>query len=249
VNRVCNRCGLAFADDQPICPRCRAPADSPAAPMKFPRPDPRQAISPLTPAGVRAAGTAPISTPLKWAMTSLKLIVALLGLSAIVAIMAIGSCAYFDYRTPKRASDLLQRNKQPVTQGITSSGQVVRSRDACSLVSNLEVGGALATVVSSAGNGSSTCQYTSYEGKSIALEVTWRGGEMALKFAAMALQGRSRLFGRVAGIGDEAYFGGAKVSATLLFRKADVMVSLEVRNAANAAAAAKLVGQKIAGRL
>jgi hypothetical protein len=80
--------------------------------------------------------------------------------------------------------------------------------------------------------------------------VTWQGAAFALKFARMALkgtQGGEEFFQPVAGIGDEAYI--APMGSTLMFRKGDVLVNLQLHMVGNNVEAAKAIAQKIAARL
>jgi hypothetical protein len=66
---------------------------------------------------------------------------------------------------------------------------------------------------------------------------------MALKGA----MGRAGAVRPVAGIGDEAYAG--RKGSTLMFRKGDVLVNLEVHMDGNDFRAAKVIAQKIVTRL
>jgi hypothetical protein len=180
-----------------------------------------------------------------------KIIVVLLAFFALVTILGIGSCLYLGYRVKKRARELSQAYRYDMTQGATS-GRAATARDVCSLVTKEEVGEALGTTVSEASVGPSNCRYTSSAGNNQALDVsvTWQGGTMALKFSRMALKGTAggeEFLQPVAGIGDEAYI--APMGTTLMFRKGDVLVNLQFHMVANTGDAAKVIAQKIAGRL
>jgi hypothetical protein len=122
----------------------------------------------------------------------------------------------------------------------------------CSLVTKEEVGEALGTAITEATAGTSSCRYASSAGSDQALDVsvTWQGAAFALKFARMALkgtQGGEEFFQPVAGIGDEAYI--APMGTTLMFRKGDVLVNLQLHMVGNNVDAAKAIAQKIAARL
>jgi hypothetical protein len=122
----------------------------------------------------------------------------------------------------------------------------------CSLVTKEEVGEALGTTMSEATGGTSSCQYTSSAGNNQALDVhvTWQGGAMALKFSRTVLKGVGgvqEFFQPVAGIGDEAYI--APMGTTLMFRKGDVLVNLQLHMVGNNVDAAKAIAQKIVARL
>jgi hypothetical protein len=161
----------------------------------------------------------------------------------LVALLGIGSCVYVGYRVSKRAREYTRSE---------SYGRATRERNVCSLVTKEEVGEALGTTISDASGGTASCQYTLSAGNNQALgiQVTWQGGALAMKFAGMALKGVAGNVGSfqpVAGIGDEAYVG--PMGSTLMFRKGDVMVTLDLRMVGNNVDAAKVIAQKIVSRL
>ena len=239
----CTKCGTALGDDVRFCLQCGTPVGPPPAPP--------QRVVPGAPAGVQAAAAAPGAAPAKSGSGAVKIIVGLLAFLVLVTLLGIGSCVYMGYRVRKRARELSQAYRYNMTQSATS-GQAVKGRDACSLATNEEVGAAFGTTVSQASAGPSNCQYT-FSGSNnqvLAVQVTWQGGELAMKFAGMALKGVAGGVGgfqAVAGIGDEAYAG--PMGSSLMFRKGDVMVNLDLRMAGNNVEAAKVIAQKITGRL
>ena len=239
----CTKCGSALGDDVRFCLQCGAPVGSPPAP-------PQRPVT-VAPAGVQAAGGAPGIAPAKSGSTAVKIIVGLLAFFALLTVMAIGSCVYFGYRVRKKARELSQTYHYETTQSGTS-GRAATARDVCSLVTKEEVGQALGTTVSETSGGTSNCQYTLSAGnnQALAVQVTWQGGQYALKLASMALKGIAGGVGGfqpVAGIGDEAYVG--PMGSMLMFRKGDIMVSLDLRMAGNNVEAAKVIAQKIVARL
>jgi hypothetical protein len=180
-----------------------------------------------------------------------KIIVGLLAFFALLTLLGIGSCVYFAYRMRKRTRDLSQTYPFDSAQSATSR-LAANARDVCSLVTKEEVGDALGTTVSEASGGTSSCRYTSSAGNNQALDVrvTWQGGAMALKFSRTALkgvEGGQEFFQPVAGIGDEAYI--APMGTTLMFRKGDVLVNLQLHMVGNNVDAAKAIAQKIVARL
>jgi hypothetical protein len=150
----------------------------------------------------------------------------------------------------KRARELSQTYRFETAQRATSAGAVA-ARDVCSLVTKEEVGEALGTTISEASGGTSSCRYTAAGGtQALDVSVTWQEGAVTLKFARMAMKGTGggqELLQPVAGIGDEAYI--APMGATLMFRKGDVLVNMQVPMAGNNAEVAKAIAQKIATRL
>lgn len=235
--------GSRLGDAVRFCLQCGAPVASAPSPAPGPASE--------APGGVRGGDPPPSAGRVKWGTTVLRIIVGLLAFSVLVMLLSIASRVYFDYRAPKKSIELPQAHHYDMTQGAPSVG-AVSARNVCSLVTNTEVGEALGTTVSAANIGTSSCRYTSSVGNSLAVEVTWQGGPLALKLAAMALKGatgRAGVFWRIAGIGDEAYAGGPMGSTTLIFRKGDVMVNLGLRMPGNNVEAARTIAQKIAARL
>jgi hypothetical protein len=242
--RFCTKCGSPIGDDVRFCLQCGTPAAAPP-------PAAAQGPAAATPAGIQAAGPAPGTAPTKSGSTALKIIVGLLAFFALVTLLGIGSCVYIGYRVKKRARELSQTYRYEMAQSATS-GRAATARNVCSLVTKEEVGEALGTTISEASGGTSSCRYTLAAGNNEALGVvvTWRGGALAMKFAGMALKGvggGQESIQPVEGIGDEAYVG--PMGATLMFRKDDVMVNLDLRMVGNNVEAAKVIAQKIAARL
>ena len=238
----CTKCGSALRDDVRFCLQCGAPVGSPPAPPQGP--------VHAAPAGVQAAGAAPGIAPAKSGSTAVKIIVGLLAFFALLTVMAIGSCVYFSYRVRKKARELSQTYRYETTQSATSR-PAAAARDVCSLVTKEEVSEALGTTMSEAPAGTSSCEYTSSTGNNQGLDVhvTWQGGAMALKLSTTVLKGvgGQGFFQPVAGIGDEAYI--APMGTTLMFRKGDVLVNLQLHMVGNNGDAVKAIAQKIVARL
>ena len=172
-----------------------------------------------------------------------------LGISTLVTLMSIGSCAYFDYRARKSGATPPKMGHYAKTAP-PILGKIVDPRAACSLVSNVEVGEALGTTVSSINKGNSTCEYTSSVGRSLTVEVTPQAGSMALQLSAMAMKAETRgksPVRRIVGIGDEAYAG--RKGSALMFRKGNTVVNLNVHADGNGFRAAAVIARKIATRL
>jgi len=199
--------------------------------------------------GGSTTGNLPSMPPASPARSALKVIVGVLAFCALVTLFSIASCVYFDHRGRKRANELHPASQANLTP--RANPEVAASgRDVCSLATNEEVGAALGTVVSSTHNGPSTCRYTSSDNQTVTVQVTWQGGQVALRLSAMAIKARARKAGAVAqlrGIGDEAYV--AQQGSTLMFRKADVMVNLNVNSSGKSFRTAVLIAQKLVTRL
>ena len=238
----CTKCGSPVGDDLRFCLQCGTPVALPPAAAQGP--------GPAAPAPVQAAGAAPGAVPAKSGSAAVKIIVGLLAFFALVTLLGIGSCVYVGYRVRKRARELSQTYRFNTTQSATST-PAAAARDVCTLVTKEEVGEALGTTMSEAPGGTSSCQYTSSAGSNQALDVhvTWQGGAMALKLSTTVLKGvgGQGFFQPVAGIGDEAYI--APMGTTLMFRKGDVLVNLQLHMVGDNVEAAKAIAQKIAARL
>ena len=179
----------------------------------------------------------------------LKIIAWVLGISTLVTLLSIASCAYFDYRARK---ETVARAKMSHTEkmGGGTAGTTMDARGVCSLVSNVEVGEALGTTVSSTNKGALTCQYTSSVGRSLTVEVTPQAGPIALQLSVMAMKAATKgqsAVRQIVGIGDEAYAG--RKGSTLMFRKGNTLVNLNVHTDGNNFLAATVIARKIATRL
>jgi hypothetical protein len=180
--------------------------------------------------------------------TVLRVIAWILGISTLITLFSIASCAYFDYRARKNIVTVPKPRRFDKAGGSGPAGNA-DARGVCSLVSNLEVGEALGTTVSSTNKGVLVCQYTSSVGRSLKVGLTPQGGSLALQLSAMAMKaakGQSAVR-RVVGIGDEAYAG--RKGSTLMFRKGNTLVDLEVHTDGNSFQAATVIARKIATRL
>jgi len=188
----------------------------------------------------------------------LRVIAWIFGISTLITLFSIASCAYFDYRARKNTATALKMGHYEITAGATPRATpggatpraIVDARAACSLVSNVEVGEALRTTVSSTSKGSLVCQYTSSVGRSLKVVVTPQGGSLALQLSAMAMKASTKgqsVVRRVVGIGDEAYAG--RKGSTLMFRKGNTLVDLEVHTDGNSFRVATVIARKIATRL
>ena len=233
----CTKCGSALGEGTRFCLQCGTPVAA----------RPTAAQAPAPPAGVQAVGPAPVAAPAKSGSTALKIIVGLLAFIVLITLLGIGGCVYVGYRIRKRARELSQTYTTPST----TWGQAANQRNVCSLITKEEVGEAFGTTITDAAGGTSYCQYSSAGNRqTLAVQLTWQGGALAMKIASAAFKGVAggvAGFQPVAGLGDEAYLG--PMGSTLMFRKGDVMVTLDLRMIGNNAEAAKTIAQKIAARL
>ena len=179
----------------------------------------------------------------------LRVIAWILGIATLITLFSIASCAFFDYRARKSTVAVPKAGRYERTASATTQAKV-NARTACSLVSNVEVGEALGATVSSTNKGILVCQYTSSVGRSLRVDVTPHSGSLALQMSAMAMKAETKgksAVQRVVGIGDEAYVG--RKGSTLMFRKGNTVVNLEVQTEGNSFQAAAQIARKIATRL
>ena len=247
--RFCTKCGTPVAsDDLRFCSQCGAPLSTPAAgPLPATAPPPPVPAPQAAGPSFAAPPPGPPPAPAKSGSSAAKIILILLGFFGVIGVLGIGSCAYLAYRVRSKAKEY--HLDALMNQG---GGKPVARRNVCTLATQEEVGEAFGLQVSDASGGDSQCHYTFSGGgnKSVEVEVTWEGGTIALKLTRAALKGVGGgmdVFQPVRGLGDEAYI--APMGAAVMFRKGDVMVSIDLRSVNNNAEAAKMVAQKIAARL
>jgi len=234
---ICTSCGSALEADARRCLQCGAPVSSPPG------------SGPGETAGVQTTAAVPALPPVKRGKAVLRIILGLLAFCTLLAIFSIGSCVYFDYRLHKSGVAVRPASHYAPAQGAHPTGEV-EGRDVCSLVTNNEVGEALGATVSSTHTGPTTCRYTSSDNRSMVITVSWQGAVMALRFSAMAMKvkaGKAGIVRQVMGLGDEAYVG--HLGSTLMFRKGDVMVALDVSTIGGNFRPAVAIARKILTRI
>jgi hypothetical protein len=177
--------------------------------------------------------------------SGVKILFIVLGVIAFLGFLLAGSCVYLGFRFKHKAAELSAEmgGNTPPYRG---------SRDACGKLSETEASQALGQKVTSVeSRGSMSCIYHFGPGgeKQVPVEFTWQGGAIAMKLShgAMTQISGTDTFTTVPGIGDEAYL--APMNSSLLMRKGDVMVNIDMRVADLNAEAAKAMARKIAGRL
>jgi hypothetical protein len=175
---------------------------------------------------------------------ALKIILIVLGIVAFLMMAAMGSCFYVAYRFKQRAAEF--------THAAGSESTYRGVKDACSLISASEVSDAIGQPVEQADDSNSyNCRFR-YGGanNSNALDVqfTWQGGAIAMKLARATLEHVGKdTFTPVAGVGDEAYIG--PMGSSLMMRKGDVLVNIDLQQAGLNLPAAKKIASRIASRL
>jgi zinc ribbon protein len=272
--KFCVNCGAGLADGARFCPNCGAavsaqPAAIPVPPpapavSNVPAPDlvigspvtstpPTGSVPPVNTAPPVASYAPPVNTvppvvsyaPPARTGSGVKILFIVLGVFAFLGLLLAGSCFYVAYRVKQKATEFKAEMGG-------NAPRYTGSRDACSKLSETEVGQALGQKVTSVeSRGSMSCIYHFGPGgqKQVPVEYTWQGGTMAMKLSHGAMTQISGMdtFTTVPGIGDEAYM--APMNSALLMRKGDVMVNIDMRVADLNAEAAKAMARKIAGRL
>jgi hypothetical protein len=173
---------------------------------------------------------------------ALKIILIVLGIFALIGCLLLGSCFYFAYRVKKAAHEFAGTSK-PYTG----------RKAPCSFVSAAEAAEALGVPVQAAeAHGANNCDYqVGADGSQhMMVSYTWQGGTSIMKLTHGALThiaGGMDTFTAVPGLGDEGYVGPA--GSTVMMRKGDVMVNIDLRTAGLNAEGGKKVAALIAERL
>jgi hypothetical protein len=251
--KFCTQCGTpATSDAGQFCEKCGAQFSSAAA----------------SPAPVKAA-----AAPAAKAASSggwIKILVIILGFFVVMGTLGIATCAYIGYKAKQKL--------QALSAEYGSTGPAAQARDVCSLISKEEVAQFAGVPVTHAEGSTSRCTYSS-ESNPVVLEtdVSWEGAKLGLKLGVAALKGMagSGAIITLPGIGDEAYTIGldAKTKADMqkqaqtdqsgmvkgiahlmgeapvMFRKADVMVTVRLMQAVDPESAKKSIAKTIASRL
>ena len=272
--KFCVNCGGGLAEGARFCPDCGAAVGAPpAAPTPISPVAPSVSTvassdtmigAPVTnslPAGSvpapassasppyipPVANVPPVTSYAPPAKTGsgVKILFTVLGVIAFLGLLLAGSCVYLGFRFKQKATAFKAEMGG-------SAPRYTGSRDACGKLTESEASDALGQKVSSVeSRGSMSCIYHFGPGgtKQVPVEFTWQGGTIAMKLSHGALTQISGTdtFTTVAGVGDEAYL--APMNSSLLMRKGDVMVNIDMRLADLNAEAAKAMARKIAGRL
>jgi hypothetical protein len=189
-----------------------------------------------SPGTAAAAAPAPVATG---GGKATKIIFAILGVFTFFLLAAFAGCFYVGYRIKQRAAEFGLNAK-------TYQG----SRDPCRLVTKDEVAAAFHAPVVSVENSGTVCTYDFGGTRTVAVDVTWEGGTLAMKLAHGAMKNvvaGMETFTPVAGVGDETYV--EPMGSGVMLRKGDVMVNIDLRTAGQNADAGKQIAALIAGRL
>jgi hypothetical protein len=220
----CVSCGNPLADGAKFCTKCGA--TQPAAPAP--------AVSAPGPA-------APASTGMS---TGMKILIGVLAFFMFLILAVAGSCVYIGYRVKQKAHEF---SKSMGGDARPYSGR----RQPCAMLTTTEAATALGqTVTSVEQRGTMSCEYTyGSAGRHFDVEYTWEHGgiTMGIAHGAMKQVAGMDTFTSVEGLGDEAYL--APGNSSLMMRKGDVLVQIDLREAGVSADAAKKMAQTIAGHL
>ncbi len=227
----CSSCGAPLAEGTRFCEKCGAAVAS-------------QPVTAGAPVASPTPGyPAPAPVARKGSSTATKIIILILAVFMSLALLVVGSCFYIGYRVKQRAEQYTKQmgNVPPYTG----------KREPCAMLTAEEAGSALGQTVSSAEPRSMiNCEYQVGEnGKRFTIQYTWQGGAMAMAIA----HGAMNQFSSVAtltplpGIGDEAYLG--PMGSSLMMRKGDVMVNMNLQVSGVSPDAAEKMARIIADRL
>ncbi|MGH9503304.1 MAG: zinc-ribbon domain-containing protein [Terriglobales bacterium] len=226
----CVSCGNPLADGARFCNKCGATQPAAAAPVGT--------VLPPTPA------SPPPPQPSKGGNTAIKIILWVVAFFVFLSLLAAGSCFYIAYRVKKRAhefSESMHTNEKPYT------GQ----RQPCAMLSTSEASDALGqTVASAEQRGTTVCEYTyGAHDQHFDVDYQWENGgiTMGIAHGAMKHVAGMNTFTTVEGVGDETYI--APGISSLMMRKGDVLVTIDLRESGVSADAAKKMAARIAGHL
>jgi len=223
----CVSCGNPLAEGARFCSKCGA--THPAAPA---------APAPV----VNAPASAP---PVKTGTsTGMKILIGVLAFFMFLILAVAGSCVYIGYRVRQKAHEFSK------SMGGDAKPYTGR-RQPCAMLSTGEASAALGQPVASVEQrGTTICEYTyGSSGQHFDVDYTWQGGgiTMGLTRGAMKHVAGMDTFTTLDGIGDEAYLAAG--NSSLMMRKGDVLVQIDLRENGISAEAAKNMARKIAGRL
>lgn len=224
----CVSCGNPLADGAKFCSKCGA----------------TQPSAPAVPVGT-VMSPAPTGSAGKGSSTGMKILIGVLAFFMFLILVVAGSCVYIGYRVKQKAHEFSQ-----------SMGGDVKPytgrRQPCAMLSTSEASEALGEPVASVEQrGTTICAYSYGPGgsKTFDVDYAWRGGgiAMGLTHGAMKQVAGAGTFTTLEGIGDEAYL--APENSSLLMRKGDVMVTIDLRQSGISADAAQQMARKIASHL
>ena len=223
----CVGCGNALADGARFCNKCGATQPAMQAPPAA------TAMPPAPPAPASTGGN-----------TAVKILIGILAFFMVLILAVAGGCAYVAYRVKQRAHEFTQSMH-------TDEKPYTGRRQPCAMLSTAEATEALGQPVTSVEQrGTSACEYSyGSNAQHFDVEYTWEGGGMTMGIAHGAMKHVAGMdtFTTVPGVGDETYL--APGNSSLMMRKGDVLVTIDLREAGISADAAKKMASRIAGRL
>jgi hypothetical protein len=267
--RFCTQCGTPAANDAvKFCSKCGAPLPAAAAPspeqvaQTAPPPSPPP-VAPVASAPAAAKGTSPV----------VKIVVGVLAFFVVIGVLALGTCVFLVHKAKQK----VEQAKTEYGLG-ENSGPVATARDVCSLITKEEVSQLTGVEITDAQGSTSKCTYSSANNPVVLeTDVSWEGGKLGLKLGVAALRGMGGVdtIIQLPGIGDEAYTIGLKgkpaedmrneaekdqsgtvkgmahvmAESPLMFRKADVMVTVRLTEAGDPDAAKQGIAKIIASQL
>lgn len=222
----CVSCGNPLSDGAKFCTKCGA--TQPAAPAAV--------GTVMPPASATPAG--------KGSNTAVKIIIGILAFFMLMILLVAGGCAYFAYRVKQKTHEFTESMK-------TDAKPYTGKRQPCAMLTTSEASDALGqTVTSVEQRGTTVCEYSyGNNGQHFDVDYAWEGGgiTMGIAHGAMKHVGGMNTFTTVEGVGDETYLDAG--NSSLMMRKGDVLVTIDLREAGISADAAKKMASKIADRL
>lgn len=275
--RFCTQCGTPTANDAvKFCSKCGAPLGA-AAPAPTPAQAAQPVQPPSPPASAAPAVAAPAvsaaAPAAKGSSSLVKILIGILGFFVLIGVLGVATCAYLGYKAKQK----IEQAKAEYGMG-ENAGPAATARDVCSLITKEEVSQMTGATVTNAEGSTSKCTYSSATNPVVLeTDVAWEGGKFAMKLGVATLRhmGPVDTVVTLPGIGDEAYTIGlpAKTEedmkkdaqtdqsgmvkgmahmmgeSPVMFRKADVMVTVRLLEAADPETAKQAIAKTIASRL
>lgn len=220
----CVSCGNPLADGARFCNKCGA--TQPAAPAAT--------VIPPAPAAPASKGS----------NTAVKIIIGILAFFMFLMLVVAGGCAYFAYRVRQKTREFTESMH-------TDAKPYTGKRQPCAMLTTSEASAALGQTVGSVEQrGTTICEYSyGSNAQHFDIDYAWQGGGIAMGLAHGAMKHVAGMdtFTTVEGIGDETYL--APGNSSLMMRKGDVLVTINLREAGISADAAKKMASTIAGRI
>jgi hypothetical protein len=231
MTNFCSKCGSPLALGTKFCAACGA-------------------------ANAAAPAVANASAPIvKSSGSAFKFVLIVVGVIAIVGVMALGSLVYVGYRVKKKADEYMQTSSTSARETSSRARHRVSRPSPCSLITKDEMSAILGTQFKEAAPDGNSCNYRGTRPTEwVCVDVDWENADAAIKGQKIMEKlapglGFSEEIAKAQpldGIGDQAYM---TVPNTLNVRKGKTFFSIDLRFYAHGEEKGKLLAEKALARL